>query len=95
MYMIVSYTPFTYGMVTCTLTHVYYRDNEHHKDVHSINDKFTRLRTKESVTEYQSSALVDQVNHMIKWDNVKFPMKEATLYLLRQYVLVDMLLYVC
>ena len=51
------------------------------KDVDSVGEKkFTRARRKESVEEYQPSALTDHVaqsNHTIDWHVVKLPMSES------------------
>ncbi len=56
------------------------RVKEHITDVDSVKEKkFTRLRKKESESEYHPSAMTDHVaqnNHTINWDKVTFPTKE-------------------
>ena len=54
------------------------REKEHKRDVKTLEEKYTRSRKKDLLTEMHPSAITDHVakeNHTIDWVGVKFPVR--------------------
>ena len=56
------------------------REKEHKRDVKTLQEKYTRSRKKDSLTELHPSATTDHVekeNYTIDWEGVKFPARDT------------------
>ena len=55
-------------------------EKEHKRYVKTLEEKYTRSRKKDSLTELQPSAITDHVakkNHTTDWEGVKFPARDT------------------